>query len=760
MKKIGSFFVTFGIMLVMIFSLAGCGNDAKQSENSHSSDSTNTYTITWKNYDGTVLETDTSVAYGTTPSYDATTPTKESTNQYSYAFTGWTPEISSVTGDATYTAQFSETTNTYTITWKNYDGTVLETDTSVAYGTTPSYDSTTPTKESTNQYSYAFTGWAPEMSSVTGDATYTAQFSEKDLNVLEFTKSTNKFNSNNTSNEETASVISEKNETYNFGFANYKSVLGRWGQLNRLGYFYNTTKIDGIDSLIIETTNSSDKLIVSFGYKTINGEIIFSESVGYNCSEQLLIDNCCNYIKIFNAGSSDIIINSIRLHFSNEEGVELHKNDAIYQFEVISDNISCTIKSVQNASEVKDAYLSDYYQGYKITNISNDCFYNCSYIETLTIPFISLTDAPNGNPKLFIGRLFGTVSFENTTKIIQKYSVVSGSSPYEYTKSYYYPNNLKKVHIDGGYSTRTFWGCTVIEDVTFGDNVVSIGNYCFSDCTNLKNVDFGWGATTIGFGAFRNCTLLSTINLESNITTIGYEAFEGCTFNSLLFPNNITTLNQHAFYNCNITGNIYISKTVTSIGEVAFNFVSNSSIKPTIYCEVESALSGWNTKWNYYNYPVVWGYYDIIDNFLMCYRNGALCLIDYKGVISNEINTPSKESCSENYQIYSNFVNNDNVLETIILSDNCVGINNNAFVNCSNLKYIVIHNGEIDIEINAFSGTNLIECLYFAGDYEDWKHEPIYNDYIVAFYSETNVSDTTAGLYYWHYINGIPTINY
>ena len=29
MKKIGSFFVTLGIMLVMIFSLVGCGNDAK-----------------------------------------------------------------------------------------------------------------------------------------------------------------------------------------------------------------------------------------------------------------------------------------------------------------------------------------------------------------------------------------------------------------------------------------------------------------------------------------------------------------------------------------------------------------------------------------------------------------------------------------------------------------------------------------------------------------------------------------------------------
>lgn len=29
MKKIGSFFVTLVIMLVMIFSLVGCGNDAK-----------------------------------------------------------------------------------------------------------------------------------------------------------------------------------------------------------------------------------------------------------------------------------------------------------------------------------------------------------------------------------------------------------------------------------------------------------------------------------------------------------------------------------------------------------------------------------------------------------------------------------------------------------------------------------------------------------------------------------------------------------
>ena len=67
-----------------------------------------TYTVTWKNADGTVLETDENVAYGTTPTYDGETPTKSSGNErIAYVFTGWTPAIVPVTGDATYTAQFN-----------------------------------------------------------------------------------------------------------------------------------------------------------------------------------------------------------------------------------------------------------------------------------------------------------------------------------------------------------------------------------------------------------------------------------------------------------------------------------------------------------------------------------------------------------------------------------------------------------------------------------------------------------------------------
>ena len=140
----------------------------------------NTYTVTWKNGD-TVLESDTNVRYGTKPSYDSAVPTKGADAQYTYTFSGWSPAITEetvVTENVTYTAQFSTTTNTYTITWKNGDE-VLETDTGVPYGTKPSFDSETPRKTGDAKYSYTFAGWSPAITDATiveGNAAYTAQF--------------------------------------------------------------------------------------------------------------------------------------------------------------------------------------------------------------------------------------------------------------------------------------------------------------------------------------------------------------------------------------------------------------------------------------------------------------------------------------------------------------------------------------------------------------------------------------------------------
>ena len=134
------------------------------------------YTVTWVNTDGTVLETDENVLYGTMPEYNGATPSKAKDAQYTYSFDKWSPDVAAVEGDATYTAVYSTTVNTYDIVWKNENGTVLETDVDVDYGTTPTYNGATPTKASTAEYTYTFAGWTPEVDTVKGDAEYTATF--------------------------------------------------------------------------------------------------------------------------------------------------------------------------------------------------------------------------------------------------------------------------------------------------------------------------------------------------------------------------------------------------------------------------------------------------------------------------------------------------------------------------------------------------------------------------------------------------------
>lgn len=108
-------------------------------------------------------------------------PTKESTAQYDYTYSGWTltdggeadtdNTLKNITEDRTIYAAYTSAVRYYTITYYDSDGTTVLKTEQVAYGSKPAY---MPEKSGAS-----FTGWVPSLANVTGDASYTAQWEDK-----------------------------------------------------------------------------------------------------------------------------------------------------------------------------------------------------------------------------------------------------------------------------------------------------------------------------------------------------------------------------------------------------------------------------------------------------------------------------------------------------------------------------------------------------------------------------------------------------
>lgn len=142
-----------------------------------------TYTVLWKNSNGTTLETDTNVSWGTTPTYNGSTPVDPS--GHGSPFTAWTPAVGAITGDTTYTANYKPV---YTINFvrASVDGGGTLQTSYVVEGNMPSYTGSTPTTTQGDATDYPFEGWEPTIVAATANATYTAKFGSP-IEVVEIT---------------------------------------------------------------------------------------------------------------------------------------------------------------------------------------------------------------------------------------------------------------------------------------------------------------------------------------------------------------------------------------------------------------------------------------------------------------------------------------------------------------------------------------------------------------------------------------------
>ncbi len=136
------------------------------------------FTVEYKNYDGTVLYTK-KVKCFECVKYEGEIPSRPRDSKYIYEFKDWDiKDTSKVTKDLTITAIYENYPVSSTITFKNYDGTILQSE-QLEYGAKPKYCGPTPTRPaSSNGSQYDFYGWEPEIGAVTHDQTYEATFNQ------------------------------------------------------------------------------------------------------------------------------------------------------------------------------------------------------------------------------------------------------------------------------------------------------------------------------------------------------------------------------------------------------------------------------------------------------------------------------------------------------------------------------------------------------------------------------------------------------
>lgn len=137
------------------------------------------YTVTFKNYDGTLLGTDEfrEGEYGYF--YDDDMLVRESDDEdYMYIFTGWDKEeeLEYITKDLVVTAQY-EKVRAYKVIFKNIDGTVLE-EQRVPEGEWAIYDGQTPVYPYETDVNYSFNGWDKPEQAVNSDMVFTATYAK------------------------------------------------------------------------------------------------------------------------------------------------------------------------------------------------------------------------------------------------------------------------------------------------------------------------------------------------------------------------------------------------------------------------------------------------------------------------------------------------------------------------------------------------------------------------------------------------------
>ncbi len=147
-----------------------------------------------------------------------------------------------------------------------------------------------------------------------------------------------------------------------------------------------------------------------------------------------------------------------------------------------------------------------------------------------------------------------------------------------YTVKKYNNNLIGRLEIPAEYNGRpvvgideeAFYNCYQITSVVIPNTISRVGDMAFGGCTALEAVNIPNSISIIGNRVFYNCHF-AEISIPTSIVSIGCEAFRFCTnLRSVVIPNSVTSIGDKAFFGCDKLASVNIAASVQSIGESSF----------------------------------------------------------------------------------------------------------------------------------------------------------------------------------------------
>lgn len=736
------------------------------------------YTVTFKNDDGTVLETQTPVHYGDSVTYHGDIPVKPNpVDHYIYTFDGWDADLANITGDTVATAQYTAEYAPYTANFYDDEDNLLYS-TFVREGETASYVGETPIKadDNENKLQFQFSGW-DEISRTNDTINYKTHFEKCTMGIVfsenrvyQYTGTTQNVFIPAYWNGQAISVIGKRAfedtsivsidiplgivsiESNAFNHCDKLETLELPNSVRSLyGYaFRNCTSLTSVVlPETIEAIGSDTWEGVFYGCSSLN-QISIPNSVNYICRHAF--DGCSSLTSIIlpesvdnvhsNSFASCTSLTSIDLSSVKEIGLSVFSGCRSLSSVTLSDEL-ITI----GASAFNGCYNLEFITiPKKVERIGSNAFAGCDKLSILVESSYRPIDWDiNWNGDTFV--VWGYESIETYDGYTYGFGNVDGDDvayliSFDDSKESFELPSTVDGHAVIGMKTNIFKFNETLKRVVIPNFLEVIPNQIFWYCSNIEEVVMPERVTSIGNGAFFHCIQLRQIVIPEGTTSFGTDVFSGSGIRCIVWPKSITSLPAGA---------------AQLLGGYKF-FYSGTKEE----WDANSPLS-------YYAHDVE---FESNVNNLYLYRDNK-----YLFVATND-NRAYGIECIDNVVEFSNFKEevpsftpitfdangfyNCPLLDTVVINSTVQSIGWGCFENCSNLRSVVIEKpmNSLFIEQSAFYSDKAE--IYFCGTLEEWNEKitpsNIQSECLIKhlyYYSETDLGVANT---YWHYVDGVPTI--